>query len=106
MRKTSNVMAMPSNKLATNSSLNFGSGRPNGARNLVTRAAREAFEMAFEQLGGVDALMSWARVNPTEFYKLYARLIPEQQRHSADTDAPLAINVTFTPLAEAQAQEA
>lgn len=35
--------------------------------------------MAFDGIGGLDALMEWASfsaVNRTEFYKLWARLIP------------------------------
>ena len=32
--------------------------------------------MAFEQSGGFEDLTAWAKENRTEFYKLYARLIP------------------------------
>ena len=39
-------------------------------------AALEAVEMAFQGLGGVTALTRWARENPTDFYKLWARRIP------------------------------
>lgn len=51
-------------------------GRRPGVANRMTRAAKEAFELAFEALGGSDALAAWARRNKTEFYRLYARLIP------------------------------
>lgn len=57
-----------------------GDGRPRkpvGAVNKVTNKAREAFALAFEGIGGVRALMEWAHNNPDEFYKLYARLIPQ-----------------------------
>lgn len=97
MSKTYLVSTMPNNKIARNSSLNFGRGRPRGARNLVTRAAKEAFEVAFTQLGSVDALVSWARDNPTEYYKLYAKLIPVEQRYPGKNVEPTAINVTFVP---------
>ena len=53
-----------------------GPGRPKGMQNKVTTAAKEAFRLAFEKMGGPDALAAWAAENPTEFYKLYAKLIP------------------------------
>lgn len=51
-------------------------GRPKGAANKLTKSAREAFALAFDALGGAEQLALWAVANPTEFYKLYARLIP------------------------------
>lgn len=59
---------------------NAGKGRPKGSPNKITKAAREAFEHAFDAIGGTDALAKWARTHRTEFYKLYARLIPVEQR--------------------------
>jgi hypothetical protein len=38
----------------------------------------EAFTDAFELIGGVPRLAHWASNNPTDFYKLYARLLPSQ----------------------------
>lgn len=55
---------------------NAGKGRKAGVPNKLTKSAREAFQLAFKQNGGADALTVWAHANPTEFYKLYARLIP------------------------------
>lgn len=40
---------------------------------------------AFERKGGVDALLTWADDNPTEFYKLCGRLIP------VDVDANITV---------------
>ena len=51
-------------------------GRAKGTPNKATKGAREALQLAFEGIGGVQELMNWAKANPTEFYKLYARLIP------------------------------
>lgn len=53
-----------------------GPGRPKGVPNKTTRAAKEAFALAFEGIGGVSALKAWAEENPGEFFKLYAKLIP------------------------------
>jgi hypothetical protein len=44
----------------------------------MTIAAREAFQAAFDRIGGVERLSSWAEENPGEFYKLYGRLIPTE----------------------------
>lgn len=51
-------------------------GRAKGVPNKLTVAAKEAFALAFQGMGGVPALSKWAEDHPTEFYKLYARLIP------------------------------
>jgi len=63
---------------------NAGLGRPAGIPNKLTRAAKEAFALAFEGVGGVDALTEWARENLTDFYKLYARLIPVELSATVD----------------------
>lgn len=55
---------------------NAGKGRKKGTPNKLTKSAREAFARAFEEAGGADGLAEWALENRTEFYKLYARLIP------------------------------
>jgi hypothetical protein len=51
-------------------------GRTAGVPNKLNKSAREAFQLAFEQSGGFVGLTAWAQENRTEFYKLYARLIP------------------------------
>lgn len=51
-------------------------GRKVGVPNKFTRNAREAFQLAFEGMGGYAALEKWGKANRTEFFKLYARLIP------------------------------
>jgi len=53
-----------------------GMGRKLGSKNKLTKKAKEAFQLAFEGAGGVEALTAWAIENRTEFYKLYSRLIP------------------------------
>ena len=37
-----------------------------------------AFHNAFELIGGVPRLALWAHSNPSDFFKLYARLLPSQ----------------------------
>lgn len=52
------------------------------------RAARENLSEAFDFLGGVPALVVWGRQNRTEFYRLWARLIPKEAAEES-TKAPL-----------------
>ena len=39
---------------------------------------KAAFIDAFEEIGGVDNLVEWARCNETEFYKMLARIMPRE----------------------------
>lgn len=53
-------------------------GRQPGSPNKTTVSVKAAFEQAFDELGGAASLVSWGREQPTEFYKLYAKLLPVQ----------------------------
>ena len=47
-------------------------------RELNRRQVVHSFMDAFHLIGGVPRLAYWADSHPTEFYKLYARLLPSQ----------------------------
>jgi hypothetical protein len=54
-------------------------GRVKGTPNKLTQTAKEAFQLAFDELGGYAAMVKWAQSDPDNlkaFYNLYARLIP------------------------------
>ncbi len=61
-------------------------GRKKGAKNRLTNDVRESFHKAYANMGGFDengkpltgdeAFLAWARENQTEFYRLYAKMIP------------------------------
>jgi len=55
-------------------------GRRKGSVNHFTRSVREVMADTFDQLQIVPGvnLLDWATENPTEFYKLAAKLIPLQ----------------------------
>jgi hypothetical protein len=53
-----------------------GPGRYKGIPNKIGRQAKDNVVAVFDQVGGVEAMVKWAKRNKTEFYKLYARLIP------------------------------
>lgn len=53
-------------------------GRSKGTPNKLTRAFKTAVMLAFQDIGGDPAFSKWAKANPTEFYKIAARLIPHE----------------------------
>lgn len=55
-----------------------GMGRPKGSLNKSTRSVKEALMLAFEGRGGVQALQAWSVKEPTEFYKIWAKLVPHE----------------------------
>lgn len=59
---------------------NAGKGRPKGTPNKTTAAVKEALTLAFKGLGGVPALVKWAKTaeNRGEFYKLWAKMLPQE----------------------------
>ena len=63
-------------------------GRPVGSKNQFT-TLKSAFIDAFEEIGGVDNLVEWARCNQTEFYKMLARLMPREIHANVNTGTSL-----------------
>jgi len=51
-------------------------GRRRGSTNRTTRAFREAVSEVFNALGGERHLLAWAKKHPTEYYRIYARMVP------------------------------
>lgn len=64
---------------------NAGKGRPAGALNKSTKAVKEALQEAFEGMGGTTRLIEWAKEDPTEFYKLWAKLLPAEVKAEVTT---------------------
>lgn len=51
---------------------------PSTPKEFSRKEVVRAFQRAFELIGGVPRMAIWADANPTEFYKLYARMLPSQ----------------------------
>jgi hypothetical protein len=66
-----------------------GKGRKRGNPNKTTVAVKRAFELAFEGVGGVAGLTAWAKKNQTEFFKLYAKLLPANVKVELPPSLPL-----------------
>lgn len=57
-------------------------GRKKGTPNKLTRSVKLALDDAFTKIGGVSALVMWGKENPTEFYKLWAKILPVEAREA------------------------
>lgn len=55
-------------------------GRPKGTPNKLTRTVKETVLAVFDDLQSDPKanLLSWGKSNPTEFYKIAAKLIPTE----------------------------
>lgn len=49
-----------------------------GTPNKITAAFKDAVRFVYDDIGGNAAFAVWAKENPTEFYKIAARLIPTE----------------------------
>ena len=75
-------------------------GRLPGFPNKTTVSVKAALEAAFQGLGGVPALISWAEREPAEFYRLWGKLLPKNV--TIEGGAQLGI-VILPPLGSATA---
>lgn len=53
-------------------------GRVKGTPNKLSGTAKENIIAVFTRLGSTAAMAEWAEENKTEFYKIYARLLPTE----------------------------
>ena len=57
----------------------------------------QAFQSAFELIGGVPRLALWGNDNPNEFYKLYGKLLPSSNSSALGESAKLIIEMAIKP---------
>lgn len=74
---------------------NAGKGRPKGALNKTTQAAKDAIAQAAADLGGVKRLVKWAKEDPGNervfWGTIYPKLLPLQV--SGDGGGPLVVEI-------------
>jgi hypothetical protein len=68
-------------------------GRKPGTRNKVSAETRQIVLDVFANLGATKAMTEWARANPTDFYKIWAKLIPDEPPAQRGGDLNILINV-------------
>lgn len=80
---------------------NAGKGRKKGSKNKVTASVKQALTEAFEKRGGVASLVKWAKLNETEFYKLWGRLVPTEVTGEGGGALGMTISVRYEDPAPA-----
>lgn len=70
-------------------------GRSKGTPNKLSSGAKANIEAVFQKIGGQAEMAKWAKDNQTEFYKLYARLLPHQVTGENGGPIQTAIEVSF-----------
>lgn len=55
-----------------------GAGRKPGVPNKVSTTVKENVIEVFDMIGGISNMAVWAKENETQFYNLYAKLLPLQ----------------------------
>lgn len=70
-----------------------GPGRKKGVPNKTTASVKQALTIAFEGIGGVSKLQAWATEHPTEFYGLWAKLLPKEVEVAGKDGSPLQVFV-------------
>lgn len=65
-------------------------GKPKGATNLITRTVKETVLAAFNDLQNDPKanILNWGLDNPTEFYKIAAKLIPTEVNANVEIIKP------------------
>ncbi len=81
-------------------------GRQSGTPNRFTGAFREAVLHVYNGLGGHKAFLEWARKNPTEYYRIAARLIPVELRSEEERTINVIIPAPPPPLLDSQKHSA
>jgi len=66
-------------------------GRQVGTPNKITTAFKDAIRFVYEDIGGHAAFANWAKENPTDFYKIAARLIPTEKNSQEDRNITVEI---------------
>jgi hypothetical protein len=55
-----------------------------GIPNKIGASVKSHVIAVFDRIGGREAMAEWAKANLTEFYRLYARLIPSETTTTID----------------------
>lgn len=71
-------------------------GRQKGAINKLTKTVRDTVLSAFNELQDDPKanITTWAKDNPTEFYKIASKLIPTEVNASVEISKPVIIDWT------------
>lgn len=65
--------------------------RTPGSKAKIPQTVKENIQAVFIRLGGTAAMADWARKNQTDFYKIYARMLPADL--AGENNAPFTIQI-------------
>lgn len=100
-KRTSTLEAVAEPTSRNKNLTNAGKGRDKGVPNKITVAVKQAIMSTFDGLGGVEGFTAWARKNRTEFYKIFARLIPTETPSSPLVSINIPVGQPITDANEA-----
>ena len=66
-------------------------------REFAKQKVMDAFHDAFDLIGGVPRLAYWAHQNPTEFYKLYGKMLPAGASIDVNHDGEIRFKMVLPP---------
>ena len=75
---------------------NNPAGRPKGAKDKVQRCVKESVLTVYEKLGGDDGFYHWACAEPTEFYRLFGKLLPKDVNANVSGGVAIQVISEFT----------
>ena len=69
------------------------------SKNFSRKDVVNAFQAAFDLIGGVPRLALWANANETEFFKLYSKMLPSQASSALGESNELRLTLAIAPSA-------
>jgi len=66
-------------------------------REFAKQKVMDAFHDAFDLIGGVPRLAYWAHQNPTEFFKLYGKMLPAGASIDVNHDGEIRFKMVLPP---------
>jgi len=76
-----------------------GPGRPKGAKDKISRTAKQNIEKVIEELGGYKGILKWANKNSRNqglLYSWYFKLLPSNIK--AELSERNVLNIKFVPV--------
>lgn len=73
-------------------------GRKAGTPNKISLSVKESVLKTYAAIGGDAQMAVWAQENQTEFYKIFAKLLPTEV--TGEGGGPIGVVIKATPLDE------
>lgn len=77
-------------------------GRPKGSLNKASAILKAALVETFDRLGGVDHMLDWASAYPSDFYRLYGKVMPVEIEGTVKSDQTRTIRIEFVEPARVE----